>query len=232
MFWKAKQWYWSAANRVPGSHFSGGMVVTMSEIKRPVFFSGENPGMTLYVPETEHITAVASYWICTDSPWGVGQALVLWLDTTPATNIGQGCISTDNLDLAQVLVRDLTRYFPEFRDIPVDALAYIEGHCEHAYDGACYRVVCQTAETKVEIEWAEILDRKQVIWPQFPAGKVAYDLTTVICPCRVGRIQINDKLVLGEVKTAQTATGALSSTAFLAFAETWIGPLDKEDEVE
>src|SRR5512147_241977 len=130
----------------------------MSEIKRPVFFSGENPGMTLYVPEKEQLAAVASYWICTDSPWGVGHALVLWLDTTPATDIGQGGIFTDNIDLAQVLVKDLTQYFPEFQDIPVDALAYTAAHCEHAYDGACYRVVCQAAETNVEIEWAEILD--------------------------------------------------------------------------
>jgi hypothetical protein len=206
------------------------MVVTMSEIKRPVFFSGENPGMTLYVPGTEQITAVASYWICTDSPWGVGHALVLWLDTTPATDMGQGGIFTDNLDLAQVLVKELTQHFPEFQGVPVDALAYADAHCNHTYDGAGYRVVCQTAKTKVDIEWAEILDRKQVIWPQFPAGKVAYDLTTVICPCRVGRIQINDKLMVGEVKTARTAGGALSSTAFLAFAETWIGPLDKEKE--
>jgi hypothetical protein len=71
------------------------MVVTMSEIKRPVFFSGENPGMTLYIPGTEQPAAVASYWISTDSPWGVGHALYL-ADTT-LQNISQGSIFTDNL---------------------------------------------------------------------------------------------------------------------------------------
>jgi len=201
----------------------------MSEIKRPVFFSGENPGMSLYIPGTEQLAAVASYWYCTDSPWGVGHALVLWLGTTPSTAIAQGGIFTDNLSLAQMLVMDLTQYFPEFRDIPVSALMYVDAHCEHTCDGDCYRVLCQTAETKIEIEWSEILDRKQVIWPQFPAGKVTYDLTTVICPCRDGRIQINGKLMPGEIKTVQTAAGAPSSTAFLAFAETWIGPLDKKE---
>jgi len=70
------------------------------------------------------------------------------------------------------------------------------------------------------------LDRKQVIWPRFPAGKAAYDLTTVICPCRVGRIQINGEFITGEVQTAQSAEGLLASSAFLAFAETWVGPLD------
>jgi hypothetical protein len=204
----------------------------MSEIKRPVFFSGENPGMSLYVPGTEQLAAVASYWYCTDSPWGVGHALVLWLGTTPSTNIGQGGIFTDNLSLAQMLVKDLTQYFPEFRDVPVETLAYAEAHCEHTYDGACYRVMCQTPETKIEIEWSEVLDRKQVIWQQFPAGKAAYDLTTVICPCRAGQIQMNGKLMAGEVRTAQTASGVPSSTAFLAFAETWIGPLDRKEAKE
>lgn len=200
----------------------------MNEIKRPVFFSGENPGMTLYVPGTEQPAAVASYWHCTDSPNGVGQALVLWLGITPSPAV-QGGIFTDNLALAKVLVKNLTQHFPEFQGIPMETLAYVESRCEHTFDGTCYRVVCQTAEIKIEIEWAEILDRKQVIWQQFPAGEAAYDLTTVICPCRVGRLQINDTPVRGEVKVVQTASGAPASTAFLAFAETWIGPLDRSE---
>jgi hypothetical protein len=151
------------------------------------------------------------------------------LGSTPATEISQGGIFTDNLDLAQVLVKKLTQHFPEFREVPVSTLAYTDARCEHTYDGTCYRVVCRTAETTVEVEWSEVLDRKQVIWQQFPAGEVAYDLTTVICPCRVGRIQVNGKSVPGEVQTAQTASGSPASTAFLAFAETWIGPLDKKE---
>jgi hypothetical protein len=203
----------------------------MSEIKRPVFFSGENPGMTLYFPGTEQPAAIASYWVCTDSPWGVGHALVLWLDTghAPSSELGSGCILTDNLNLAQVLVRQLTQHFPEFQGVPVNALPYAQARCEHTFDGACYRVVCRTATAQVEIEWVDVLDRKQVLWPQFPAGETAYDLTTVICPCRVGRIRINGSLLLGEVQTAQTAIGSPSSTAFLAFAETWIGPLEPKE---
>jgi hypothetical protein len=80
------------------------------------------------------------------------------------------------------------------------------------------------------MEWVEILDRKQVIWQQFPAGQVAYDLTTVICPCRIGRVQINGSLIEGEVKVTQSAEGQFSSTAFLAFAETWIGPLKVNED--
>jgi len=78
----------------------------MVDVKRPIFFSGENPGITLYALGTEETVAVASYWHCTDSPYGVGHALVLWLKNEN-TSIGHGCIFTDNLELAQVLVKKL-----------------------------------------------------------------------------------------------------------------------------
>ena len=200
----------------------------MAEIKQPVFFNGENPGMTLCAPGAEHVVAVASYWHCTDSPWGVGHALVLWLATGTAstTDVDRGGIFTDNLDLAQILVNKLTQHFPEFENVPTATLPYVNAHCEHTYDGTGYQVLCQTPNTQVEIDWNEILDRKQVIWPRFPAGDATYDLTTVICPCRVGHININSKTIDGEVKVVRNADGHFSSTAFLAFAETWIGPLE------
>ena len=58
---------------------------------------------------------------------------------------------------------------------------------------------------------------------------MVYDLTTVICPYRTGKIQINGKLMEGEVNIAQNAGGQFSGTTFLAFAETWIGPLNEEE---
>ncbi|MBI9052095.1 MAG: hypothetical protein JEZ00_21955 [Anaerolineaceae bacterium] len=201
----------------------------MIEIKRPVFFSGENPGMTLLVPDSGEITAAASYWVCTDSPAGIGHALVLWLAAETA-ELGHGCIFTDNRELARVLVQNLTQHFPEFETIPVGTLPYVEADCGHKYDGERYEVLCQAANLRVELAWINVLDRKQVIWPGFPAGQVSFDLTTVICPCRRGTIQINDRVIGGQVKVTQAEDGEYSSTAFLAFAETWIGPLDEKTE--
>ena len=200
----------------------------MVDVKRPVFFSGENPGMTLLVPGTEQIAAIASYWYCTDSLWGVGHALVLWLATE--AGLDHGSIFTDNLNLARVLVENLTQYFPEFQNIPVETLEFVNAHCEHKYNGACYQVSCQAPNTRVELEWVDVLDRKQIVWMKFPAGKATYDLTTVICPCRIGHMKINGNLIEGEVKIVQGADGLFSSTAFLAFAETWIGPLEEKKE--
>lgn len=199
----------------------------MVEVKRPIFFSGENPGMTLFLPETEEVLAVASYWHCTDSPMGVGHALVLWLKDEN-TAIGHGGIFTDNSKMAEVLVTKLTQYFPEFEKVPTSSLQYVQAHCGHTYDGTSYRVACQMPAAQVELEWSEPLDRKQILWPGFPAGEDAYDLTTVIRPCKIGGIQINGKGIEGKVQVTQNAEGIFSSSAFLAFAETWMGSIDRE----
>src|SRR3954452_24081221 len=71
---------------------------------------------------------------------------------------------------------------------------------------------------------SEPLDHKQICWPQFPAGPQAFDLTTVICPCRYATITLNGAPLLGEVQTSE-ANGWPASSAFLAFAETWVGPV-------
>jgi len=194
----------------------------MTEVKRPVFFCGENPGLTLYVPGTEQAVAIVSYWLCTDSPHGIGHALVLWL--AESAQLGHGGIFTDNRELAEVLVRTLTQHFPEFQNVPVGELTYIDARCGHVYDGERYTVTCQTADAKIEIEWRNLLERKQILWPSFPAGEQAFDLSTAICPCRFGRIRINEEEVAGEV-IVQSENGKYSSSAFLAFAETWVGPI-------
>jgi hypothetical protein len=185
--------------------------------------------MTLYAPGTEETIAVASYWNCTDSPYGVGHALVLWLKTED-TAIQHGGVFTDNFELAQVLVKTLTQHFPEFENVPVHNLEYLYAHCEHTYNGTSYLVKCPTTEAQIQIEWSEPLDRKQILWHGFPAGNEAYDLTTVIRPCKIGQISINGKAVDGEVKVTQNAEGIFSSSAFLAFAETWAGPVAKQEE--
>ncbi len=188
---------------------------------------GENPGLRLYVPDTEHLVAVASYWHCTYSPLGTGNALVLWLDATRMLGVSvyrSGGIFTDNVPLARALVETLTQHFPEFRGLPVTDLPYIEAVCEHVFDGTRYAAHCRAADAQVEVAWEELLDQKYLNWPQFPAGAAAYDLTTVICPCRAGRVMLNGIAVPGEVLQAKAADGSPSSTAFLAFAESWVGP--------
>jgi hypothetical protein len=198
----------------------------MPDVSRPVLFCGENPGLTLYAPASNDAIAVASYWHCTHSPLGNGHALVLWLDPRAVPDRHwRGGIFADNLPLARMLVENLTQHFPEFHGVPVTDLPYMTADCHHTSDGArSYTVQCASGAERLAVAWLDPLDHKQIRWPSFPAGPAAYDLTTVICPCRHATITINGHQIAGEVKTADR-DGWPSSSAFLAFAETWVGPV-------
>lgn len=195
----------------------------MIEVKRPVLFCGENPGITLYALGTERAVAVASYWQCLYSPLGRGHALIVWSEQLKV----QGCpgaIFADNMPLAHMLVETLTRHFPEFRAVPLETLGYVPAQCQQHWDGAQhYSVTASFADGEVTAAWAAPLDYKQLIWPQFPAGAQTYHLSTVICPCREASIALNGTAVDGEVQLSEDDGRPLSS-AFLAFAESWVGP--------
>jgi hypothetical protein len=195
----------------------------MIEVKRPVLFCGENPGMTLYEPATERVVAVASYWQCIYSPLGRGAVLIVWSEQLLVQG-RPGGIFADNLPLAHMLVETLTQHFPEFRAVPLDTLSYIPAQSQQHWDGAQHYTVTSSFENgEVTAEWAAPLDYKQLTWPQFPAGGQTFFLSTVICPCRQASIALNGKPVDGEVRLSEQDGQPLSS-AFLAFAETWVGP--------
>jgi hypothetical protein len=202
------------------------------ETKRPIFVCGENPAMTLYAPGTEQAVAIASFWHVTYSLQGTGNALVLWLaeEALPDSPFLPGGVFSDNMPLAHLLIDTLTRHFPEFREVDAASLPYLEAECRHTFNGFDrYTVNCQAGNRQLVVEWTDLLDQKLILWPQFPAGEQAFDLSTVICPCRFGTISVNGLTVPGETQTGPTADGHPSSTAFLAFAESWLGPVTTDE---
>lgn len=198
------------------------------EMKRPVFLSGENPGMTLYEPDAEQAIAILSYWHVTDSPNGTGNALILWLNETVEETLQfSGGIFTDNLPLARLLTEALTQYFPEFSDVAVTSLPYHEARCEHIYEnGNRYVVNCTSGKDQIIVEWANVLDRRGISIPDFPIGNLFFELRNVVCPCEWGSLNINDQPAPGKIQTGVRTDGSPSSTAFLAFAESWVGPIN------
>ncbi|MFT3893560.1 MAG: hypothetical protein QM730_18175 [Anaerolineales bacterium] len=184
--------------------------------------------MTLYEPGTDHPIAILSYWHVTDSPHGIGNALILWLNKAMLSKTIQfsGGILCDHLPLAHMLTETLTQYFPEFSDVPVASLPYHEAHCEHTYEnGERYVVRCVSGKDTISVEWIDPLDRRAISIPDFPIGDQCFELRNVVCPCGSGLLRINDQIVPGTIQTGTRADGFPSSTAFLAFAESWVGPV-------
>jgi hypothetical protein len=199
----------------------------MSVAKRPLALCGENPALTLYHPGTDEIVAVAGYWRGVYSPHGAGEAVLVWVD--PGRS-GLGIAApevtySDNLPMARYIVQTFNQHFPEFAGLGFGArepqparLIWMD-----AGDGS-YRATCEAGARTIVLGWREILDRKLLLIPDFPCGERRFDLPTALCPCGDASLEIDGRAIAGEVR-AQRDGDAPQSSAFLAFCETWVGPV-------
>src|SRR5687768_8962688 len=93
------------------------------EYKSPVIFTGENPGLGLFRPGTDTLVAAASYWRCTYSEHGEGNALYLWVDLAGA-GVGQGqltAIYADNAAMARFINERFNQHFGNFQNKGFDS---------------------------------------------------------------------------------------------------------------
>ncbi len=82
-------------------------------LKRDVVFAGENSLVMLYAPGTDDVVAVASYWRCSYSAAGEGQALVMWSDPdgTGLGDLAPTGIFTDNPAMAKLVWDHFNSHF-------------------------------------------------------------------------------------------------------------------------
>lgn len=191
-------------------------------IKRPVIFTGENPGLSLFRAGGE-LVAAASYWRCTFSAHGEGNALIFWLDRSAIGGTGVlAAIYADNTAMARFVTDTLNQHFGDFQNKgfaevqPEPARFFQEGDSR-----AYHRVVAHAAAHQVELLWRDVRDYQQVIGSDSQLGGRSFELATVICPCAAATITFDGVPVQGEVRLTER-DGRPQSSAFLAFAESWV----------
>lgn len=198
----------------------------MIESKRPLALCGENPALTLYRPGTDAIVAVAGYWRCVYSPHGAGEVVLVWVDPA-GSGLGDNApqaIYSDNLPMARYIVATFNQHFPEFGGLGFGERAPQPARIVWRQEGAdSYRAVCEAGTRTIELAWREILDRKLLLYPDFPCGPQRFDLSTVLCPCGDASLTVDGRAIAGGVR-AQRDGASPQSSAFLAFCETWVGP--------
>lgn len=185
--------------------------------QRGVMITGENPMIVLYRPGTDEVIAIASVWTCTWSPAGVGHALVLWTDDD-ATGLGDGApvgIYTDNPALGQYVWTHFYRDYDLIHGRGVDDIPPRTAQfTERADSSGGRRIVCTAGTTTIQLEWRDVLDVVHVTtWP------TGFEVSVVAAPCASGTITVDGRPATGEVHHPE---GWFKSSAFLAFAETWI----------
>ena len=157
-----------------------------------------------------------------------GRGILVWVDP-----IGSGlgaaaphAIYSDNLPMARYIVATFNQHFPEYRGLGFGALEPLPARFfQESHSSSYHRAACHAGSRTIELTWREILDRKLLNVPGFPCGDQRFDLSTVLCPCGSATLVVDGQAIEGEVR-AQRDGEAPQSSAFLAFCETWVGPLD------
>jgi hypothetical protein len=189
--------------------------------KSPVIFAGENPGLTLYAPGEDRVVAAASYWRGTYSPAGEGNVLIIWYVG------GDGgtarAIFADNAALGRFVTDTFTQHFGSFSDQGFAAVEPTMARFFQESDSRSYhRVACHAGEQVIELVWRDVRDRQMMLVSEMALGGRSFELATIMCPCGEASITIAGQPLAGEVRVSTDGGGRPRSSAFLAFAESWV----------
>lgn len=190
-------------------------------VKDDVVFAGENPLVMLYAPGTDDVVAVASYWKCSYSEQGEGQALVIWVDPD-RSGLGEEAplgIFTDNPAMARLVWDHFNSHFDRLQGHGIEDVELRAARFTQQADGLrLHRVSCSVGATMIELEWRDALEVFHTLTTT-TVGESDWEVTSVICPCADGGIRVNGVAATGEVHQPE---GDFRSSTFLAFAESWV----------
>jgi len=190
-------------------------------ITREVVFAGDNPLLMLYRPGSDEVVAVASYWRCSYSAAGTGEALMIWVDPA-ASGLGVRApvgIFTDNAEMAHLAWEQFNRHFEPLQGRGVEQRRPEPARFTMQADGRrLHRVACSIGSMTIELEWRDALDVLHTVTTPEVGGS-RWEVTNVVLPCAAATIRVDGVDVPGEVHQPE---GMFRSSAFLALAETWV----------
>ena len=189
-----------------------------------VDWSGENPGLYLKEAEDGPYTCLASFFRVVYSPHGPGHALfLLW---SPDAQHDFNGIYTDNENLAAWLRDDFVAHFGAFRSnatlaglpmLPLDSVA-------RTGDAVCdYSEVVVSGDRMVKLVWGNLSDPFMVELPVDRSATGVHEMFSLFLDAANGLVEVNGERAAGRA-VPRDFQGRQSSTAFLAFSETWVKP--------
>jgi hypothetical protein len=186
-----------------------------------VYVSGENPVIRLFVREGADAATNVSFWRVVFSPAGLGHVCYVTSDPT-----GDGATADD--------IRLAFTHNPALLD-------YLNKEIMSAFDKSYAERPLPSRQARFEkggdtmAGWKETIVadafRIELVWKDFyepflldtPTGgqRNPYGITSMYLPARSAEVWINGKKAAGR-PTPQLRGSSPSSSAFLAFSETWV----------
>jgi len=191
-----------------------------------VDWSGENPGMYLKEAADGPFVTLISFFRVVLSPHGRGHAAFMFLDphgdgkTPGKANI---CV-TDNEPLARYLTDHFIAKFAAFRNIPALSSFRIEKGSNFVTSGdarTTYTESFKSETGQISLTWEPLGDVFFVEMPKERSATGQHEMFSLFVTASGIQVSINGKGVAGRPFPRDVA-GKTSSTAFLAFSETWI----------
>ena len=191
-----------------------------------VDWSGENPGMYLKETADGPFVTLVSFFRVVASPHGRGHALVLLeapllhRSLPEALNV---CV-TDNDALARYLVSNFATYFGAFRN--AEALQHmdyvpLEGVAASGDTRSAYMEWIKGPGVEATLSWEDLGEPFMVNIPKEKSATGKHALHSLFVDARRVTATVNGRTLKGHPVPREFA-GRQSSTAFLAFSETWL----------
>ena len=191
-----------------------------------VDWSGENPGMYLKETADGPFVTLISFFRVVTSPHGKGHAAFMLLD--PHGDGGNPekpnvCL-TDNEPLAEYLKEGFLSCFSAFKGVP--GLSNIPmkpgwGFIPGGDGGSSHNEMFSSAIGQVSLTWEQLSPPFMVELMKEQSATRAHEMFSLFLECTAVKATINGKSVAGK-PFPRDWVGRKSTTAFLAFSETWI----------
>ncbi len=191
-----------------------------------VEWSGENPGMYLRNQADGPFVTLISFFRIVYSPHGRGHAAFLLLDPngdSRAAGRANTCV-TDNEPLARYLLDNFIVHFGSFKGVrALSNLSYVKGNNFVASgDGrTSYTETFNSAEGVSMLTWEPLGEAFMVEMPADKSATGQHEMFSFFVNASGVKVSINGRGVAGR-PFPRDFSGKASSTAFLAFSETWV----------
>ncbi len=193
---------------------------------KEVDWSGENPGMTLRESPDGDPTCLVSYFRVVVSPHGPGHAAFILMDPSGTGSGGQvNACYTDNEPLARYLLTDFIAHFGAWKGNPNLGSLPIRRADSFTHSGDHTTAWTESAtgpDVDVTLTWREF-DAPFMVEYADPAVSATghHEMFSLFVPANGADVVVNGVRARG-VPGRRVMAGKEISTAFLAFAETWI----------
>jgi hypothetical protein len=191
-----------------------------------VDWSGENPGMYLKERADGPFVTLVSFFRVVVSPYGRGHALVLlespMLDVSlpEALNV---CV-TDNDPLARWLTTEFVSFFGAFKGLrALETMRYVPltGVEASGDQRASYMEWVQGDGIEATLSWEDLGEPFMIDLPKEKSATGRHELYSLFVDAGRVTATVNGRALRGQPVPRDFA-GRKSSTAFLAFSETWV----------